>query len=122
MPDTLLTPAAIEARLATSLPGWRFENGHLCRTFKTHSWKATLMVVNAIGYLAEAAWHHPDLNVSYGSITVQLMTHDAGGITEKDFALADKIGAVVAWHPGRQGSALTGPPDDPRFAILKLQG
>ena len=46
------------------------------------------MLVNAIGYLAEAAWHHPDLAVTWGKVWVKLKTHSAGGITDKDFALA----------------------------------
>ena len=51
----------IEARLKSELPRWQFRDSHLCREYKTHGWKATLMVVNAIGHLAEVAWHHPDL-------------------------------------------------------------
>ena len=57
------------------------------------------MVVNAIGHLCEAAWHHPDLLVSYPSVTVRLNTHDAGGVTEKDMELAQKIEEVVMWRP-----------------------
>jgi len=49
----------IAARLAGELPRWRFENGWIRRKYKTHSWKGTLMVINAVGHLAEAAWHHP---------------------------------------------------------------
>ncbi len=58
------------------------------------------MVTNAIGHLAEAAWHHPDLEVRFGSVTVRLQTHDAGGITGKDLDLARQIEAVVLWRPG----------------------
>jgi len=43
------------------------------------------MVVNTVGHLAEAAWHHPDLTVSYAFVIVKLCTHDAKGITDKDF-------------------------------------
>jgi 4a-hydroxytetrahydrobiopterin dehydratase len=106
------------ARLAAELPHWTFEGGWIRRKYKTTGWKATLMVVNTVGHLAEAAWHHPDLNVSYAFVTVKLMTHDAKGITEKDFALASKIEEVVAWRP-ETGSALEGTPDDPRFKYLK---
>ena len=54
------------------------------------------MLVNAIGYCAEAAYHHPDLSVTWGRITVKLSTHSAGGITDKDFALARRIEDVGA--------------------------
>jgi len=115
----VLTEAQIAARLQHELPRWSFEHGHIERVFKTAGWKASLMVVNAIGHLAEVAWHHPDLAVSYPSVTVRLMTHDAGGITDKDFELARKIEEVVMWRPGQQpGSALEGTPNDERYACV----
>ena len=84
------------------------------------------MVVNTIGHLAEAAWHHPDLAVSYAFVIVKLCTHDAKGITDKDFALAAKIEAVINWQPALEvnadGSknALEGTPnDDVRFKYIK---
>ena len=115
----VFTEAQIATRLPQELPRWSFTNGHIERVFKTAGWKATLMVVNAIGHLAEVAWHHPDLAVSYARVTVRLMTHDAGGITDKDFELARKIEEVVMWRPGQQpGSALEGTPDDERYACV----
>ncbi len=78
----------IEARLKAELPRWRLEDGWIRRTYRTSSWKGTLMVINAVGHLAEAAWHHPDLTASYAWVEVRLMTHTAKGITDKDFALA----------------------------------
>ena len=102
-------PAEIEARLKRDLPAWRLAEGSIRRTYKTSGWKSTLMVVNAIGHLAETAWHHPDLLVSYPSVTVRLSTHDAGGVTEKDFALARAIEEFVTWRPAPD-SALEGAP------------
>ena len=64
------------------------------------------MVVNAVGHLAEAAWHHPDLAVSYAFVIVKLCTHSSKGVTERDFALARKIEEVVQWQPGREGGVL----------------
>ena len=64
-----------------ALPGWRHEGGALRRTYKTDGWPTTLMLVNAIGFYAEAADHHPDLEVSWGKVEVSLNTHSAGGIT-----------------------------------------
>lgn len=110
----------IEQRLKAELPHWYFENGWIRRKYRTSGWKASLMVVNTVGHLAEAAWHHPDLAVSYAFVIVKLMTHSAKGITDKDFALARKIEAVVQWQPGAEsGGALEGTPDDPRFKYLK---
>lgn len=87
------------------LPGWYFEDGWIKRIYKTDGWPTTLMLVNAIGYVAEAAYHHPDLNVTWGRLTVKLMTHSAGGITDKDFLLARRIEESVLWRPA-EGSAL----------------
>jgi len=110
----------IELKLKNQLPGWYFENGWIRRKYKTSGWKATLMVVNTIGHLAEAAWHHPDLAVSYAFVIVKLCTHEAKGITDKDFELAAKIETVINWQPAKEGGALTGTPnDDPRFKYIK---
>jgi len=110
----------IELKLKNQLPGWYFENGWIRRKYKTSGWKATLMVVNTVGHLAEAAWHHPDLAVSYAFVIVKLCTHEAKGITDKDFELAAKIEAVINWQPAKDGGALTGTPnDDPRFKYIK---
>ena len=73
------------------LPGWYYEGGWIRRVFKTDGFPRTLMLVNAIGYFAEAADHHPDMLVKWGSVAVALSTHSAGGITDKDFALAHRI-------------------------------
>ena len=93
-----------------ALPGWYFEDGWIRRVYKTDGWPTTLMLVNAIGYLSEAAYHHPDLSVTWGRITVKLSTHSAGGITDKDFSLARKIEDVVLWRPAA-GEALEGTPN-----------
>jgi len=108
-----------EARLRRELPRWSLEAGAIRRVYRTHGWKGTLMVVNAVGHLAEAAFHHPDMAVSYTSVEVRLVTHDANGITDKDFELARKIEDVIQWRPGAQGGALEGTPTDPRFAYIK---
>lgn len=107
-------------RLARELPHWRYENGWIRRKYKTHSWKGTLMVVNTVGHLAEAAWHHPDIAASYAWVEVKLMTHTAKGVTDMDFALAKKIEDVVCWRPGKEGGPLEGTPEtDQRFAYIK---
>jgi 4a-hydroxytetrahydrobiopterin dehydratase len=118
--DEVYAVDEIEARLKDELPTWYFEGGWIRRKYKTSGWKATLMVVNTVGHLAEAAWHHPDLNVSYAFVIVKLNNHEAKGITDKDFELARMIEQVVMWQPGAvEGAALEGTPDDPRFKYIK---
>ena len=105
------TEAEIAAKLAEhGLTGWYLEDGWIRRKFVTDGWTTTLLLVNAIGYLAEAAYHHPDLAVTWGKLWVKLQTHSAGGITDKDFALAKKIEEIVLWRPP-EGGALEGTPN-----------
>jgi 4a-hydroxytetrahydrobiopterin dehydratase len=119
-PTNTYTDAEVAEKLAAELPHWYFEAGWIRRKYKTSGWKATLMVVNTIGHLAEAAWHHPDLTVSYAFVIVKLMTHDGKCISDKDFELAAKIEQVIGWQPALDGGALEGTPnDDARFKYIK---
>ncbi len=120
-PEQTYSEEEINERLAEELSNWYFENGWIRRKYKTHSWKGTLMVVNTIGHLAEAAWHHPDLTVSYAFVIVKLMNHAAKGVTNKDFELAKKIEETIMWQPGIEQSDLEGTPNDPRFAYLQYK-
>ena len=113
-----LSESDIAARLI-SLPRWRFENGAIRRLYRTYGWKGSLMAVNAIGHLAEAAWHHPDISLSWDKVEVALTTHDVGGISDRDFELARKVEDILCWRPDREVGALEGAPADPRFAYLK---
>jgi 4a-hydroxytetrahydrobiopterin dehydratase len=118
--EEVYSEVEINERLKEELPQWSLQEGWLRRKYKTSGWKGTLMVVNTIGHLAEAAWHHPDLTVSYAFVNVKLMNHAAKGITAKDFELARKIEDVIMWQPQREpGSSLEGTPDDPRFKYIK---
>lgn len=103
------TEPEVRARLA-ELPGWTFEEGWLRRRFQTDGWPTTLMLVNQIAFVSEAAWHHPDLSVSWAKVTVKLMTHSENGITERDFELARKIDEIALWRPAA-GAALEGTPN-----------
>jgi len=116
------TDAEVTERLKRELPAWVLSDGHIVRRYRTGGWKASLMAANAIGHLAEAAWHHPDLRVSWATVEVMLKTHSANGITDKDFALARKIEDVVMWQPGSEGGALEGTPRDPKHAYIKYEG
>ncbi len=117
----LLSEDEIKERLARDLPHWYYENGWIRRKYRTEGWKGTLMVVNAVGHLAEAAWHHPDLTVSYAFVIVKLSTHSSKGVTARDFALAIKIEEFIQWQPGQEdGGLLEGTPnDDQRFRYIK---
>ncbi len=117
-PEKTYGKPEIEARLKTDLPHWTVEDAGIRRRFKTNGWKSTLLVVNAVGHLAEAAWHHPDITATWGSVQVSLTTHSAGGVTEKDFALARKIEEFVQWQPGREDGRLEGTPEDPRYKYV----
>lgn len=105
--ETTYAEAQVLAKLARELPGWELREGWIRRTFKTGGWSYTMMLVNAIGFTAEAAFHHPDLSVSWAQVTVKLMTHSANGITDKDFALARRIDEIARWQP-EEGSPLQG--------------
>lgn len=96
----LLSEADIQARLA-SLKGWSV-NGKVLEkkfSFAYHKGEMSpfmkgLLLVERIAALAEAANHHPDITLTYPAVTVQLTTHDSGGLTEKDFALAQQIDTI----------------------------
>ena len=113
------TVEEIEGYLKNNLSNWYFENGWIRRKYKTSGWKGTLMVINTIGHLAEAAWHHPDISASYAFVIVKLQNHAAKGITQKDFSLAEKIESVVQWNPSTEDNTLEGTPEDPRFKYIK---
>jgi len=87
------------AKLLDQLPGWRVEDaeGHrqLVKEFRTRDFVSAVEFVDRITLIAEAEGHHPDLLVSWGRVRVQLWTHDAGGLSEKDFALAARIDSVA---------------------------
>ncbi len=101
----------VMARLSEAgLDAWYLEDGWLRRKYSTDGWPTTLMLVNAIGYLCEAAYHHADLSVTWAKVWVKLKTHSEGGITDKDFALARKIEEVVLWRP-EAGGPLEGTPN-----------
>jgi 4a-hydroxytetrahydrobiopterin dehydratase len=86
----VLSPDAAQSRLA-QLPGWQIESGELVRTFEFKDFVAALEFVNRVGELAEQAGHHPDIDIRYNRVRLALISHDAGGITEKDFDLAAQV-------------------------------
>jgi 4a-hydroxytetrahydrobiopterin dehydratase len=79
-----------------ALPEWTREGDEIVRTFECASFPDALAFVVRIGFFAEAANHHPDLDVRWRKVKVALTTHDAGGLTELDFDLAGKITEAFA--------------------------
>jgi 4a-hydroxytetrahydrobiopterin dehydratase len=81
------SPLEAQSRLA-SLEGWKIEAGELVKTFQFNDFVASMRFVNRVGELAEQAGHHPDIDIRYNRVRLALTTHDAGGLTQKDFDLA----------------------------------
>jgi 4a-hydroxytetrahydrobiopterin dehydratase len=81
---------AIVAALAT-VPGWARDENEIVRSFDRGDFNGAIAFVNAIAAAANAADHHPDLAISWNEVMVRLSSHDAGGLTERDFALARTI-------------------------------
>ena len=106
--DEILTEEQLQQSLS-ELPDWELRDGWLRRSFKTPGWPHTMALVQTIGYLAEAAWHHPDMKIGYAKVTVMLQTHRVRGITWSDIELAKKIHEVATWKPA-DSDALDGFP------------
>jgi 4a-hydroxytetrahydrobiopterin dehydratase len=85
-----LNATQIKAELAT-VPDWSKRGKTITRTFVLKDFPAAIKFVAAVAKLAEKAWHHPDIDIRWNKVTLVLTTHDAGGLTEKDFALARKF-------------------------------
>ena len=78
-----------------ALPDWKIVSGELVRTFQFEDFRAALGFVNRVGELAEAAGHHPDIDIRYNKVRLGLVTHDAGGLTAKDFELAGQADKII---------------------------
>lgn len=89
-----LDDAEIQTTLAL-LPQWQRNDAIIARTFVFKDFPAAVKFVNAIAEIAEAAQHHPDIDIRWNKVTLALTTHDAGGLTEKDFALAKQCDALA---------------------------
>ena len=88
----LLSETQIRDRLAR-LPGWERRGNEIRRTWTFADFESSMAFVNKVAALAQAADHHPDIDIRYSKVTLALSTHDAGGLTVRDFALAEAIGA-----------------------------
>ena len=88
-----MEPAKIILALS-ALPQWRRDGEIISRTFVFKDFPAAMKFVNHVAELAEQAQHHPDVDIRWNKVTLALTTHDAGGLTEKDFALAKQCDAL----------------------------
>jgi 4a-hydroxytetrahydrobiopterin dehydratase len=88
-----LSDAEINAALA-ALPGWSREGDEIVKTFDCGSFPGAIAFVVRVAFFAEQADHHPDLDVRWKRVRVALSTHDAGGLTAKDFELAREIEGI----------------------------
>ncbi len=95
MPEVL--PAeVVDAALAERALRWQRDGGELVKRVKRRGFSGALEFVNQVGALAEAADHHPDIDIRWDTVTLRLSTHSAGGLTERDLALAAALDALDA--------------------------
>ncbi len=87
----MLTPTDVDTALEEQQLHWTHEGDELTTTVKLHDFAAALEFVRAVGAAAEAANHHPDIDIRYNKVRLALTTHDSGGITLLDLALAGAI-------------------------------
>lgn len=89
-----LTPEEIQSRMAQA-QGWELAANAIRKLFKFEDFRQAMAFVNRVADAAEAADHHPDITINYSRVTLSLSTHSAGGLTEKDFSLAQKIDSLL---------------------------
>jgi len=95
----LLSDAEVASRLA-ALPLWRLADGRLMRTVKTRDFRSALELVTRIADPADEQNHHPDVAIHWNVVMLTLWTHGSGGITERDFRLADAIERILSSPAG----------------------
>ena len=92
--STALSNSEIDHLLPT-LPGWTRQGKAIERVFQFENFLQAMEFVNKIAVVAEAANHHPDITISYNKVTLSLVSHDSGGVTQRDIAMAGKINEVA---------------------------
>jgi 4a-hydroxytetrahydrobiopterin dehydratase len=94
LPEDLTMAKLSEDQIAEklkALPGWEYKNNAISKTFKFKEFLHGIEFVQKVAEIAEAADHHPDITINYTRVTFSCSTHDAGGVTDKDFKLAQNI-------------------------------
>lgn len=94
MPE-VLKPEAVDTALTERGLRWRREGAHLVTDVRWRDFAEALAFVNSVGALAEAADHHPDVDIRWNTVTLRLTTHSAGGLTEKDLDLAGRVDGLL---------------------------
>lgn len=77
------------------LKGWQQQNGAIQRVFEFPDFKAAMQFVNTVADAAEQANHHPDIDIRYNKVTMSLISHDSGGVTQRDVGMAERINAIA---------------------------
>jgi 4a-hydroxytetrahydrobiopterin dehydratase len=93
-----LSKGEVQERLK-ALNGWKLDDDEIEKEFKFADFKEAMAFVNLVADAAEAANHHPDIEISYNKVEMTLSTHSEGGVTEKDFDLAAKIETAAGGSP-----------------------
>jgi 4a-hydroxytetrahydrobiopterin dehydratase len=91
----VLTDTEIQEAL-TSLSGWQRNGKAIQRVFRFPDFKAAMQFVNKVAEKAEQANHHPDIDIRYNTITMALVSHDSGGVTQRDVRMAEAINKIAA--------------------------
>jgi 4a-hydroxytetrahydrobiopterin dehydratase len=107
----VLSEAEVQEGLS-GLTGWELRDGRLRKQYSFRTFLRAIAFVNSVAYLAESAGHHPDITINYNRVTLRLITHSEGALTERDFALAGeidaKLGTKLVIPPEGQEQATTG--------------
>jgi 4a-hydroxytetrahydrobiopterin dehydratase len=90
---SVLTPERIQESLR-SLPHWKLEGGEIVRQYKFADFAAAMIFVNQVAEKAQAAGHHPDIDIRYNQVRLALVSHDKGGLTEQDMKMAQTINSL----------------------------
>lgn len=94
----VLTDAEIQKALG-SLSGWRQQGKAIQRVFEFSDFKVAMQFVNKIADAAEQANHHPDIDIRYNKVTTALISHDSGGVTQRDIKMAGRINELFSGKP-----------------------
>ena len=90
----VLADAEIKQALR-GLAGWEQKNGAIQRVYEFPDFKSAIKFVNSVADAAEQANHHPDIDIRYNKVTMSLISHDSGGVTQRDVRMAERINGIA---------------------------